>query len=549
MRRESSRPFVPFSALFVALACVLGVSLATVADRSAVAATQDATTVALPPILESVTKQQIADRDGNDRTAIAKKRKNLNQRIKKRNKKFKTFRVSPKTKPNKNGFAKKLGKKNYPKWTSYNKHTKHYYMLRSYLEVLEKRGGGKLVLRKGKYRVPGALFVPSNVTIKLKPGAKLIKTRTTGTTALRPSNALIHTVRPSVGLKGGTAAKYRLKGYKGEKNISILGSKKGKPSVINMSGLYPGHSIAAGHTKRLTIRNIVFKGANASHYIELDASKNVVIAKNTFKKMKQSWCGCKEAINVDTPDVLNDSFPFFWSSQDKTPNVKVSIINNTFQGNEVGVGTHNFSATKVNGTYQPNYHRQIRVVNNVFKNTQGRYAVHVMQWKNSTVSRNTITGIKSTTGIERGIIVDGSRNLFVSYNTISSVPRALAYRVVDSGGRGAVYGYAYNHISELNFSAWQTNTISTVTESFARWALGPLGADGLRRISLRCVAACGAYPRFGIPQTYHIPDPLPDPEPEPDPDPVDPEPEPDPQEPLPPVDPEGTATTFVGDLM
>ncbi|MEK5389647.1 hypothetical protein NSQ59_04575 [Margalitia sp. FSL K6-0131] len=55
------------------------------------------------------------------------------------------------------------------KFTTYNKYTKQYYVIRSYLEKLEHTGGGALILKKGTYTISNVLYVPSNVTIRCEP--------------------------------------------------------------------------------------------------------------------------------------------------------------------------------------------------------------------------------------------------------------------------------------------------------------------------------------------------------------------------------------------
>ena len=79
---------------------------------------------------------------------------------------YKTYKISTKTKP--------VDKK-YTKSKNYNSNTKHYYMLKSYLEKLEKNGGGTLVLEKGVYKITNTLCIPSNVTVRLRKGAVLKK--------------------------------------------------------------------------------------------------------------------------------------------------------------------------------------------------------------------------------------------------------------------------------------------------------------------------------------------------------------------------------------
>lgn len=78
----------------------------------------------------------------------------------------------------------------YSKYSTYNQYTKHYYVLRSYLERLEKTKGGKLVLKKGTYTISNTLYVPSNVTIQLENGTKLVKGTKTGTSQFKASSSM-----------------------------------------------------------------------------------------------------------------------------------------------------------------------------------------------------------------------------------------------------------------------------------------------------------------------------------------------------------------------
>ncbi len=98
-----------------------------------------------------------------------------------------TYQVTPTTKPI---------NKSYLKYSTYNDQTKNYYMLRSYLEKLESTKGGKLILKKGTYLVSNALYVPSNVTIELSDGAKIIKGKSTGSKIV-PSKSIFQFIRPS----------------------------------------------------------------------------------------------------------------------------------------------------------------------------------------------------------------------------------------------------------------------------------------------------------------------------------------------------------------
>ncbi|WP_142112652.1 hypothetical protein [Rarobacter incanus] len=484
----------------------LGDDAGGIPDASGVDGGADTPTTASPLPVAASLQKRVSESTGSATASAKTLRSYLKSRDKVRAKKRKTYRVTPSTKPTKKGYKNT----NYRKSKGYNKYTKHYYMLRSYLERIEKNGGGVLVLKKGVYLVPGALYVPKNTTIRLEKGAVVRKTRVTHTAKVKVSNALFQTIRPSKGLKNGKSAKYRYSGYKGEKNITITG----KPgSVIDLNNIAWAHGIVIGHAQRVTVKGISFIRANRAHYIELDASKQVVIDSNSFGPVGKDTCRCKEAVNLDTPDRIIGGFPFAWSAQDKTANDTVVVTRNGFNGTEVGVGTHNFSANKVGSSYVQIYHRRITVSGNTFTNIKGRYAVHVMQWDKATVANNTVDKVVQTSGIERGIVVDGSRDLLISKNVIMNVPRAIELRVTTTGANALFYGYSVNYVSEIDFSSWQTNIISKVDESFIRWATGVPGEDLKRRIAIPCVKSCGVPAKYKYVQTYIIPEPEPTPEP------------------------------------
>lgn len=92
-----------------------------------------------------------------------------------------TYTISPTSAPYQKAFTN---------YTTYTKNTKHYYLLRSYLEQLEKKGGGTLVLKKGTYSISNTLYIPSNVTIQMKDGVVINKAAKTGTTKMTASKTL-----------------------------------------------------------------------------------------------------------------------------------------------------------------------------------------------------------------------------------------------------------------------------------------------------------------------------------------------------------------------
>ena len=54
-------------------------------------------------------------------------------------------------------------------------------MINSYMRRLSTTGG-TLKLKKGTYKIPGTIYVPSNVKIVCANGVKIKKTKATGTT-------------------------------------------------------------------------------------------------------------------------------------------------------------------------------------------------------------------------------------------------------------------------------------------------------------------------------------------------------------------------------
>lgn len=109
--------------------------------------------------------------------------------------------------------------RNFMNGSTYNTYTRHYYLIRSYLEQLEETGGGTLVLEEGIYTISNVLFVPSNVTIKLEDGARIVKGNETGTTIFDADKSIFQFIRPSLGKEKGVYGE-----YDGEKNISIIGT-------------------------------------------------------------------------------------------------------------------------------------------------------------------------------------------------------------------------------------------------------------------------------------------------------------------------------------
>lgn len=361
----------------------------------------------------------------------------------------KTFAAKPSytITPSSNTYKKKM-----MNFTTYNKYTKHYYVLRSYLEQLEKSGGGTLTLKKGTYTISNTLYVPSNVTIRLKDGAKIIKGTKTGTSKFKASSSIFQLIRPS---KSAKKAVYG--GYNGEKNISFIGEGT---AMIDMKYFTDGIAIIAGHNKNIKVQNIRFQNMKSGHFIEMDATNGAVIKGNQFRGSKPSANQNKEAINLDTPDKSTNGWSQKWSKYDRTPNANVTIEGNTFYNLDRAIGTHKYS--------QGEYHDKIIIRSNKIEKTR-QDAIRVMNWSSSIIENNTIKNVEAGPNRDRrGILASGATNPTFQNNQIENVPRPMQFMPWKNSGPGSQYKATQNKLSSANKKALATNTAKGYQENFIR---------------------------------------------------------------------------------
>lgn len=354
----------------------------------------------------------------------------------------KNFTISTSSKPYKN---------KYVKTNVYNKYTKHYLAIRSYLDYMTKRGGGTLTLKKGTYNLTNSILLPSNVKLVLNDGVVLNKTSKTHTKELKAGHVLIECVRSSRIKKKGVIG-----GYKGEKNISIIG--KGKVT-INLGKCNNSEAIRIPHCQNVTIDNISFINLRNGHFIEIDASKNVTITNCNFSKNKN---GERCAINLDTPDKVTNGFNGAYSKFDKTPNVNVTIQDCTFTDLHRGIDTHRFSPNK--------YHTNVQVLNCTFRNCI-QSPIQMENWKDAVIKGNTfdtVKGWKDNSGkaiqkekfgiFMRGGVIDP----IISENTFDNVYMpfyAKGYHKEPAGDRASKYPATYNSFSAESIESMKNNTL------------------------------------------------------------------------------------------
>ncbi|WP_277585057.1 right-handed parallel beta-helix repeat-containing protein [Psychrobacillus antarcticus] len=348
---------------------------------------------------------------------------------------------------------------NFQSYSTYNHHTKHYYLLRSYLEQLEKTGGGTLTLEKGTYTVSNVLFVSSNITINLEDGAKIVNGIKTGTSKLDADKSLFQLIRPSLGKEEGVYGKYEgvYGKYEGEKNITIIGAGT---ATIDLNFDKEAIAIIAGHNQNIRIENINFLNMYSGHFIEIDATKDAVISNNHFMNSKASPTKIKEAINIDTPDKLTNGWSSAWSKFDKTPNSNMRIENNAFYDLDRAIGTHKYSGGK--------YHDHIVIRNNKIEKMR-QDAIRVLNWSNTTIENNTLQKVEpGKYNSNRGIIASGAINPTFQNNIFKDMPRAIQFTAWKNSESGSEYDITYNKLSKENKEALSTNTIFNSVEDFIR---------------------------------------------------------------------------------
>ena len=354
-----------------------------------------------------------------------------------------TCKISPKSKP--------VG--DYERYSTYSKTTHCYYLIRSYMEKLEKAGGGTLILKKGTYTLSNTIFVPSNVTIVFNNKVKIKKSMDSGTTLFPASYSFFQLCAPSNAEKSGA-----YKNYDGVHDVAFIG--KGKVT-FDQASKQDVISIMMCHNSNITVRGINFINMHAGHFLEIDASKNVLIEDCSFSGHTDSKNNNKEAINLDTPDKATGGFHADWSSYDKTANDTVTIRNCTFKSLERAIGTHKYSQDKL--------HKNVTIKNCDIRDCD-KDAIRVMNWKDFTIKNNTIDTVNDGTDkVYRAILVSGGYGMDISYNTLKNVARPIQIMAWRNSDAGSEYDTIYNDLNEAEKALLETNTLVNGQEYFVRW--------------------------------------------------------------------------------
>ena len=366
----------------------------------------------------------------------------------------KVYTITPNTKP---------CSKQVLRYTTYNKYTKNYYTLITYMQKFEKYGGGTLILKKGTYTISNTVPIPSNVNLILEDGVTINKGTVTGTKKFTASESIFKLVPPSKLKKSGVYSKYN-----GVKNVNIIG--KGT-AVINLRYVKNTIALVCGHNKNIQLQGITFLNVNCGHFIELDATNGMKISNCKFMGSKPSSKLDAEAINLDTPDRNTQGFHAVWSTYDKTPDYNIIIENNIFKGLDRAIGTHKYSQVKTNGKYIVNkgqkYHTKIIIRNNIITNTRCD-AIRILNWKDSQITNNYIADVTKNSHNYRAICASGAVNLTIKYNYLKSMNRPIEILPTKNTGTGWIYSITYNNITHANIADMKYNYCVCVADNFAR---------------------------------------------------------------------------------
>lgn len=305
------------------------------------------------------------------------------------------FEVTPDTLPYEASYMQKAG---------YNSDTNAYYMLLSYLDLIEKIGGGTLRLGAGTYELCQPLYITSNTTVYFSNDV-VVKSK-------GESNFFIF-ADPKY--KKWQSHYYE---YNGVHDINLIGEGNATIDKEYKSK----QAILMAHNKNILIQGLTFRHMNdGSHFIELDASQNVRIDHCTFCEYRDGAGSAKEAINLDVPDVNTGGFSGKFSSFDKTANDTVYIENNVFEDLPAAIGTHMYTPGKM--------HKNIKICNNQIRNCTF-CAVRMMNWENAVMTQNQISGIGAKDG-KTGLVFDlrGIKDPDISGNIVTDSDRFMQIQV------------------------------------------------------------------------------------------------------------------------
>lgn len=362
--------------------------------------------------------------------------------------KKRTYSVNPKTIPCSSTYRRK---------PYYNKKTKQYYMLQSYLERLSVTGG-TLKLKKGTYKIPGTLYIPSNVKIQCKNGVKLKKTTATGTKKLKATKFMFQTVSEQKAATKQTVGKYTA-----SRKVTIQGSGK---ATIDMGKVNGATAVYAAHASGLNIKGIRFKNKKGGSYVWIEGCENVSISGCTFDRgVDRSGLKNRMAIRLETIHKTTSDFSGKWSKLDNTKNKKIKIQNNIFNKPDIGVGaTKSVVVKKANKTTEYSQ-TGISITGNTFTNTK-KAAVYAVLWKKPSIKNNTIKITANNARTSAAFYGYGVNEPSVTSNVVSGCKYAAIFDQAKNSGKGKKFPAVLSVIGTGAVNKLLANTVTDLSHYY-----------------------------------------------------------------------------------
>ena len=332
--------------------------------------------------------------------------------------KKRTFTVSSKTIPCSSSYRQK---------PYYNKKTKQYYMINSYMRRLSTTGG-TLKLKKGTYKIPGTIYVPSNVKIVCANGVKIKKTKATGTKKVKSTKFLFQMISEEK-----ASGKQNTGKYAASKNASIQGNGK---VIFDMGNVNGATAVFVGHASGITVSGVRFRNKKGGSYIWIEGSKNISVRQCVFERKKDvSGLKNRMAVRLETSNQTTSDFSGKWYKKDNTVNKKVKIENNQFLGADVGIGTTKSVVLEKNKQTKEYYQTSITIAANTFTNTK-KAPIYAVLWKKPTIKKNVVKRNGAEKRASAGMLGFGVEEPSFTANQISGCSYAVKFDRAKNSGKG-----------------------------------------------------------------------------------------------------------------
>ena len=288
--------------------------------------------------------------------------------------------------------------------------------------------GGTLKLKKGTYKIPGTIYVPSNVKIVCANGVKIKKTKATGTKKVKSTKFLFQMISEEK-----ASGKQNTGKYAASKNASIQGNGK---VIFDMGNVNGATAVFVGHASGITVSGVRFRNKKGGSYIWIEGSKNISVRQCVFERKKDvSGLKNRMAVRLETSNQTTSDFSGKWYKKDNTVNKKVKIENNQFLGADVGIGTTKSVVLEKNKQTKEYYQTSITIAANTFTNTK-KAPIYAVLWKKPTIKKNVVKRNGAEKRASAGMLGFGVEEPSFTANQISGCSYAVKFDRAKNSGKG-----------------------------------------------------------------------------------------------------------------